>query len=218
VSSVGDILSKMLPGETVLVEYSSVSSPELFLYLLHRWAGRRGTPVVIDDLVDTLPEYINRLDVMGFDVSELLKTPVIKIGGSKDVGAVQGKVEVDKYSLDFKYYDVIYKKMTPGETAFNPVVGLYRLIGPMNYHEVARITRNIASFVGRRSRVAFYFMNREHCSAVGAPVLPMLEEISTSVLLWERENGTHRLSVLKSAAPSIDGISIEVGPNEIREG
>ena len=215
---VGKVLDGLFPGETVLVEYKAYSSPELLLALLQNYSFVRGRNLLVDDVVDTFPEYIMRLKLMGFDVEGLLHASVIKIGGSSEVGNVKGMLDVDKYRLDFKYYDAIYKNLDLGETIINPVLGIYRLFGLFNRRELMRLLRNIAGFVGRGSRVAFYFMNEDAVKELSPEMLPFLEEISSSIFRWGREGINYRLDVLKACDESIIGTSVVMEMGEIREG
>jgi len=215
---IGKILDGLLPGETVLVEYEAYSSPELFLALLQSYSVVRGRDLLVDDIVDTFSEYVTRLMLMGFDVESLLNASVIKIGGSKDVGKLEGSVDVDKYRLDFKYYDMIYKDVAFEDTVINPVLGIYKLFGLFSRHELMRLVRNIASFVGRKSRIAFYFMNEDVVEKLSPEMMPFLEEASSSILRWGREGRNYRLDVLKACDENIMGTSVVMEMGEIREG
>ncbi len=214
---VGKVLDGLKLGETVLVEYEAYSSPELFLAILQNYALERGKPVLIDDIVDTLPEYVERLKLMGVDFQRFTNVSVIKIGGSRESGNVVGHLEVDKYRLDFKYYDNIYKKVASREV-INPVLGVYKLFGLFRKHELLRLARNIASFVGRRSRVAYYFLNVEVVETISPEMLPLLEEASTTILRWGREGRSYRLEVVKACDEDITGSSVVVGVGDIKEG
>jgi len=210
------IVFKLKPGETVMVEYSSVSSPELLLYLLVRRCSSREIPVLIDDISDTFPEYVTRLDLMGLDIEDLLKVPVIKIGGSREFGNVLGRVEVDKYSLDFKYYSEIYEKIVPERVVCNPVLGIHKLFVAMERHEVIRLVRNISTFVGRKSRFALYFINRDVLERRTPELLPLLEESASTILEWESAKGKYRLRAIKAANDELFGSIISLSPKDIR--
>lgn len=215
---IGKILDGLIPGETVLVEYEAYSSPEMFLALLQNYSVLRGRGLLVDDIVDTFSEYLTRLRLMGFDVEPFLSASVVKIGGVRKVGDVKGTLEVDKYRLDFKYYDVIYKNVTFDEAVINPVLGIYKLFGLFSRHELMRVIRNIASFVGRESRIAFYFVNLDVVERLSPEMVPFLEEISSSILRWGREGRNYRLDVLKACDENIIGTSVVMEMREIREG
>ncbi|NJE76460.1 DUF257 family protein [Thermococcus sp. ES12] len=209
------ILLKIRPGETVLVEYSAVSSPELLLYLMCRRCGNVESPVLIDDISDTFSEYVIRLELMGLDTEPLMEIPVIKIGGNREFGNVVGRVEVDKYSLDFKYYGKIYDKVVPEKVVCNPVLGIHKLFVALERQEVIRLVRNISTFVGRKSRFAFYFINRDVMERKNPELLPLLEETASTVLQWEAGKGKYRLRALKAANDEILGSVVSMSFKDI---
>ncbi len=210
------ILFKLRPGETVLVEYESVSSPELLFYLLCQRCMARGVPVLVDDISDTFPEYVVRLELMGLPVEDLLNVPVIKIGGSREFGNVLGRVEVDKYSLDFRYYGEIYERIVPEKVVCNPVLGIYKLFVALERHEVIRLVRNISTFVGRKSRFALYFINRDVIERRTPEILPLLEETASTVLHWEAGKGKYRLKAVKAANDEVLGEVASLSFRDIR--
>ena len=62
------IFSKIRAGETVLVECSSISTPEILQILLHimeKHCRKNSIPMLIDDVADTLSEFITRLELTG---------------------------------------------------------------------------------------------------------------------------------------------------------
>ncbi|WP_148883273.1 DUF257 family protein [Thermococcus aciditolerans] len=213
--AVDSILFGLRPGETVLIEYSAVSSPELLLYLVCRRCRARGTPLLIDDISDAFAESVIRLDLMGLELEGLRNVPVIKIGGSRDIGSVFGRVEVDKYFLDFRYYNEIYKKIVPEEVVFNPVLGIHKLFIALDRHEVIQLIRNISTFVGKKSRVALYFLNLDIMERYSPELLSFFEETASTVLRWDFEGGKYRLRVVKAANSSIMGSTVSLGFRDI---
>lgn len=209
------VLSGLKPGETVLVEHDSVSSPELFLYLLSRWCASAEKPLLIDDFSDTFPEYVARLELMGLDVGPLMEVPVIKIGGRRKFGNVAGRVDLDKYSLDFGYYNRIYRNVVPGELVCNPVLGMHKLFVVLERTALIRLVRNVSTFVGNRSRFALYFINRDVLERVTPELLPLLEEISSTVLMWEANGGEYRLRVVKAANDEILGSTVSLSFKDV---
>ncbi|WP_335755154.1 DUF257 family protein [Thermococcus barossii] len=199
----------------MLVEYSAVSSPELLLYLMCRRCENVESPVLIDDISDTFSEYVIRLELMGLDTEPLMEIPVIKIGGNREFGNVVGRVEVDKYSLDFKYYGKIYDKVVPEKVVCNPVLGIHKLFVALERQEVIRLVRNISTFVGRKSRFAFYFINRDVMERKNPELLPLLEETASTVLQWEAGKGKYRLRALKAANDEILGSVVSMSFKDI---
>lgn len=199
------IISKLKPGETVLIEYEPNSSPEVLLFLLHMYSRKNGMKLLIDDLGDTFPEYLTRLGIMGFQKEELGNANVIKAGGTRSAGNVVGEVELDRYMLDFKYYGKVYNEWRPkGEVLINPVLGMYKLCIMAEPVEAMRLVRNISTFVGNTSRIAFYFMNYRAVGDKHPFIIPLMEEICTTVLKWSRQNGGFELKVIKASGAEIE--------------
>ena len=198
----GFIFSKMRAGETVLIEYPSISSPEILLYVMEKHCKQYDVPMIIDDIADTLPEFLARLELIGLPINEFSDVPVIKIGGHRSGGKVVGKVDIEKYSLDFQYYNPIYERVRPSKMVYNPVLGVYKLllINSMGeYGGSIRLLKNISKYVGNKTRIAFYFINRDVVQSKFPEFLSLFEEIATSVMQWERSGSTYRLKVTKSA-------------------
>lgn len=199
------ILLGIKPGETVLVEYTPISSPEILLYLMITKCMKRGVPVIIDDIADTFSEYITRLKILGVPTEDLLNAPVIKIGGDKNVGKVLGNVEIGRYSLDFVAYSEVYEKVAPKEIVCNPVLGIHKLFVSLDLQDARGLVRNIASFVGNETRFAVYFINCDTLGEKFSEILGLLEETATSVFRWELHKEVYKLSVIKSPNPDILG-------------
>ena len=202
------ILFGIKPGETALVEYTPVSSPEVLLYLMISRCMEKGVPVIIDDIADTFSEYITRLKILGVPTEDLLKVSVIKIGGNKNVGKVMGKVEIRRYSLDLAAYSEVYEKIIPKKLVCNPVLGIHKLFVSLDLQDARRLIRNIGNFVGNETRFAVYFINRETLGERPSEILGLFEEISTSVFRWELYKDVYKLSVVKSPNPNILGSEI----------
>ncbi|WP_175059410.1 DUF257 family protein [Thermococcus sp. 2319x1] len=204
------ILLGIKPGETALVEYTSVSSPELLFYLMVNGCLKRDIPVIIDDIADTFSEYIKRLKITGLPTEDLLKVSVIKIGGNKDVGKVLGKVEIRRYSLDFSVYEEVYEKVVPKKPVCNPVLGIHKLFASLDFQDAMRLVRNIESFVGAETRFAVYFINRESLEERFPEILDLLEESVTSVFTWELHKEIYKFRIVKSPNLSIVGSEISL--------
>ncbi|AFK21915.1 DUF257 family protein [Pyrococcus sp. ST04] len=190
-----EFLSKFKLGETVLVEYSAYSRPELFFYNLVTYSK---LPIVVDDLMDTLREYYIRLKLSGVDTTIINNIKVIKTGGSHKVGDVLGKLDLGKYIMDIGEYTKILEKA--GRPPFlNPVLGLHKLFLLGNVLENMKLLKMVSDYVGNESRVAFYFVNRDAVASHSPPTLAMLEEICTSILSIEGE----RIVVKKSVNEEI---------------
>ncbi len=212
------IFSGLRPGETVLIEYEPASSPELLFYLLFQYCKSKGIDLIVDDIGDTLIEFMTRLKLTGLATPELEKTDVMKIGGYRNIGRLIGAIELDRYTLDFKYYEKIYDKWQAGKgTVFNPVLGMHKIFMMSERNEAIRLVRNISEFVGNTARIAFYFINQKTLQESTPEVLYLLEEISTSILKWERKCESATLRVIKASNHRICGEMAVLSAKDILE-
>ncbi|WP_297515131.1 DUF257 family protein [Thermococcus sp.] len=204
-----EILSLLKPGETVLVEYTQDSPSELLLWLLVGWAKANDRAILIDDVLDTFPEVLARLEVLGFDVSGFEELPVVKIGGSRNVGNVIGTIDVDRHSIDFRYYERIYSKATDG-VMVNPVLGFHKLFMVLTERELFRLIRNVASSVGKRDRIALYLVNSDVIASKSGGFGALFREIATTVLaLYPTERG-YVLGVVKTSRRELLGKEVVI--------
>ncbi|ASJ07608.1 hypothetical protein A3L08_01165 [Thermococcus pacificus] len=207
--AVDSILFGLRSGETVLVEYGSTSSPELLLYLICRRCGDRRRPVLLDDISDSFAEALTRLELVGLNLEGLSNVPVIKIGGNRDVGSVFGRVEVDKHSLDTKYYDRLYFSAAEQELVLNPVLGFHKFFLVIPDRELLRLIRNISTFVGRSGRAAVYLVNRdvvERSQLSGH--YHLFREIATTIVSIEQSGDGYVGGVPKAADDGLRGVRI----------
>lgn len=215
IDDINSILRSFRPGETVLVEHTPASSPELLLYLVVSRALEDKVPVLIDDIADTFSQYVKRLEVKGLNVESLLKVPVIKMGGRIETGNVIGGFDIEKYVRDFNPYWDIFDSHMPEETACNPVLGVYKVISALEEREVRRLIRSIGGETGNKRRFALYFVNEPLLRETVPEALPLLEEMATTIVKWESEGGLYRLRVEKSANPEIEGTSVTIKLQEL---
>ncbi|QDA32115.1 hypothetical protein FH039_11615 [Thermococcus indicus] len=210
VDNVGRILEGLLPGETVLLEYTSYVMPELLLKSFWDFCAEKGIPMIIDDVLDTFGEYLIKLDVGGFDVEGLQGVPVIKIGGSSRTGNVFGIVDVGRHSLDFGYYESIYTRARGDKFVFNPVLGFHKLFLSLSEREVLRLIRNLASFVGHRDRVAVYVVNSDIAGATFPAHLALFRDVATTVMSFDLVETEQVLRVVKSPNPDLRGSAVSI--------
>lgn len=185
---INEFISQLKLGETVLVEHSSYSKPELLFYGIIKESRM---PVVIDDILDTLFEYYNKLKVWGYDLTVFDKVYVIKAGGNEVIGNLLGKLEVGKYVIEAREYTKIIKEVNP--PIITPVLGVHKLILLGNLLENLRLLKEISTYVGNENRVAIYFVNRDVVESHSPAALKLLEEISTSVFQLNEENKIKRM-------------------------
>ncbi|WP_456421557.1 DUF257 family protein [Thermococcus sp.] len=203
------ILSLLRPGETVLVEYTQDSPSELLLWLLVRWARDSGLSILIDDVLDTFPEVLARLEVLGFDVSGFDELPVVKIGGSRNAGRVIGTIDVDRHSIDFRYYEKIYTPVAGGNT-INPVLGFHKLFMILTDRELLRLIRNVAGFVGRKDRIALYLVNSDVIASKPGGFGALFREVATTVLAFYPSESGYTLGVMKTPRKELLGKEVVI--------
>ncbi len=209
IKDVFKLFSHFIPGETVLVEYPSEFPSEVLFSKLLAWAGGRGIPVVVDDVLDTFPQYLSRLEVKSIDVGVISSVPIIKIGGSWKAGNVVGSIDVDKHSLDTRYYERVYTGTTGQKFVLNPVLGFHKFFLTLPGRELLRLIRNVSTFVGRRDRVAVYLINRD---VVGGSSFGgryhLFREVSTTIVSIEHSGDGYVGRVLKAADDGLMGVKI----------
>jgi hypothetical protein len=209
-SNIFDLFSSLRRGETVLVEYPSDFPSELLLWQLFSWAKEKGVPVLVDDVIDTFPQYISRLRVRGEDTGPLESVSVIKIGGSWKAGRLVGTVDVDKHSLDIKYYDRFYQNVREGDFLLNPVLGFHKFFLTLPKRELMRLVFNVSRFVGREDRVAVYLINTDVMDEEARNVYTLFREIATTIVEIGLCEEGYTARVLKSASPGVAGMRFSV--------
>ncbi len=200
---IDNFFSSLKFGETVIIEHSSTAMPEIFFHLLVKFCSERGLPILIDDILDTYPQFVSRMEVLGLPQPE---ARVIKIGGGKlEAGKVVGRIEVDKYSVPLGYYGSMRDKGIKKEEHVNPVFGLHKLIQIFNRREILSLLTTISSFVGDRNRIAVYIINRDFSDQMEPGFIPSFEEIATTVAEWYMDGEDFVLDVIKAANPELLG-------------
>ncbi|ASJ02126.1 hypothetical protein A3L09_01995 [Thermococcus profundus] len=189
-------------GETVIIEYQSTSYPEVLFHLLQNFCSANSMQVLIDDIVDTYPQFVSGMKALGFEPGSAL---VIKIGGGKiEAGTVVERLDVDKYSIPVNHYrNVVGRIPNLREEYINPVLGVHKFPLLLTKRELLSFLATVSTFVGDTSRIAVYFINRDVVDAIEPSFLPMFEEIATTVAEWYRDGSDFVLSVIKAANPEL---------------
>ncbi|ASI99995.1 DUF257 family protein [Thermococcus gorgonarius] len=197
-----EFFQKLKFGETVLIEYDPRSYPELFFGLIVKYAEESGLDTLVDDVLDTYPQFATKLRLMGVDLPE---ARVIKIGGGRFTeGTVVGKLEVDKYSAPLGHYSRV-RDMAIGGTGnhINPVVGIHKLAYVLNQRETLSLLTSLSSFVGDQSRIALYLVNKTVLDHLNPGFLREFEEIATTLAMLDLEGENLSLQVIKAANPEL---------------
>ena len=197
-------------GETVLVEYSSLASPGKGLHHLIRWAKRKGYGVIVDDILDTLYLYKIHMKLVGDDENILDSITVIKEGGKINVGNVIKRFPIEEPSVYEQEYRRIFNSVVRGKV-INPVVGFEKLLFlASSKRDLLSMINITLSFCGNDKRIAFYFVNVNMVKSINPEILPLQEEIATTVIEITKEEIEHRFIALKSVNGGIEGMEIRV--------
>lgn len=218
-STLRDHLMKVVPGETILVEYSPSTWPHIAFYFISKIALENGNYIIIDDILDTLYFYKIQLEMGGFNTDFLddEKVSVIKIGGHRKIGNVVSSIE---FASDFYVHREMYRKsfskvLEGGEFFVDIVLGFERrLLMTKTPYDRFLFLAHRAHYLGNKKRIAVYLVNVELLKECPM-ALSILEETSTSVVRLEEKNGWETINFIKSPVPQLDGRRFKVDMNNI---
>jgi len=213
-----EIVDSVLPGETVLVEYTTSYIPEFLLRFFLDYTAERDIPLLIDDYFDALHTITTNARRIGLTIDlDQDNVYVLKTGGKFDVGNVVAKVQFDPDSRVYlaNYEEAsskAYEKIQP--PVINLVLGMENSFvcvkSPLDaYQMIIRIQK----FTRNKKRKAFYVANEEAMKSLPIKVLGELERISTTVVRLTPSPAGANLKVLKSVNPRLVGMEtvIDVG-------
>ena len=196
------------PGETVLIEYDSLTSPALGFYYAVKWAKIKGYGVVVDDILDTLYIQVSHLKLAGWDIGIVDELKVIKEGGTLKVGNVVARLRLDQYAIRQTQYSRVYEPLISRGSVVNIVLGLDKLLVISDMRENMKTVNSILSYTGDDRRIALYFINKDLLETSCPHFLPLLEEVATTVIRVTKEGGKYVFSVVKSINNKLDGESL----------
>ncbi|ASJ03996.1 DUF257 family protein [Thermococcus barossii] len=205
---VAEIIDSVLPGETVLVKYTTSYIPEFTLKFFIEYSKERGVPLVIDDNFDTLHAIAIHAKTMGLSL-DLDSVYVLKTGGKFDVGNVLAKVPFHPdprvYLKNYEESSIKIFREIPSPMV-NLVLGLENLFlvtrTPLDTY---RIILAMQRFTGDKRRKAFYLVNEGIMESLPVKSLYELERISTTVVRLTPYHTGADVKVLKTINPSLVG-------------
>ncbi|ADT83828.1 DUF257 family protein [Thermococcus barophilus] len=207
----GRIWDSLKFGETVLLEHSATTPTALGLCHLIKWAKGKEYDVLIDDILDSLYLYKMHMKLSGCGDEILDNVRVIKTGGRLEVGKVIERLSIKEPVIQEQEYRRVFGPLLEETKVVNPVVGFEKLLLLTNSkREIITTLNNILSFVGDERRIAFYFINVDVLESITPRVLPLLEEIATTVVRITKDGRSFRFAVVKSINNEIDGMEIKV--------
>ncbi len=205
------VWDSLKPGETVMIEHDSLTPPALGLYHAVMWARKKNYRVVIDDILDTLYLYKVQLELAGFDLNPLEEVEVIKEGGILNVGKVVARLQLKQWAIRQAEYKNVFNPLLEEGRVFNIVLGIEKLFLISDIRENMGIINSILSYTGDKRRIALYFINRD---LMETSILPLLEELATTVIRVTKEQNHYILSIVKSVNNELDGIEIALSPKQ----
>lgn len=199
------------PGETVLIEYSSRSTPFIVFYNLIQWAKNNDFEILIDDILDTLYVYKVQLGLAGIDLDLFNDVMVIKESGRVEVGMIVGRMGIRDSAIYWSEYNKIMEPILERAKGLiiNIVLGVEKLfVLADNKRDILNNINNILSWTGNTKRITFYFINTDLVNTLGVGVLPLLEELASTVINVDKNEGRIRLFITKSINDELDGQEI----------
>ncbi|NJE25381.1 hypothetical protein E3E22_01790 [Thermococcus sp. MV5] len=205
------VLNKLKFGESVLIEYNSLTHPEFWLFLLVQWAKKKGYKIVIDDNIDTLYSFKASLELLGLDTKVLEEALVIKTGGRKKVGNIIGEIPINDVRVESSKYVNFFVSAIGGGNVINPVLGLDRAFYiHSSKEEVMALIRNGILFKGDKRRIAFYFVNIDVLNNIHPAILSWLEELVTTIIRIQQSLKEMRALIVKSINHELNGEEVIV--------
>ena len=200
-----EYLSNISPGESVLIEHTSLSTYALAFYAIgERYGWDR---VLLVDVIDSSLPVIRWLRLSGLSVpADVMR---IKAGGVSNWGRVLLEVDPHKDPGIFlsKFSRKIREVYAQNEYTVTVIMNPERLIPLQNGNRSFMLTlANMASaFIGNPNRVTFYFVNRDMAED---RYRALLEEAFTRVLTF---TGPEELRILKSPNMGEEGTVLKLG-------
>ncbi len=203
-----EIVESILPGETVLVKYTTSYIPEFLLRFFIDYTGEKNIPLIIDDDFDTLYTILAHAKHINLTINlDRDNVHVLKTGGQFEVGNVVAKVPFDPDSRVYlaNYAEASAKVYQRTQSpAINLVLGLEELfLSTTNPLDAYQTVLRIQKFVGNKKRKSFYIINEDVMKNLPIKVLGELERISTTVIRLIPYHTGADLKVLKSVNPHL---------------
>ena len=148
----------------------------------------------------------------GVDATLFDEIKVIKEGGTLNVGHVIERIGVNEAAIRRSNYERVFEPLlSKGEgRIINPVLGIEKLFFLAgSKREVLTTISAILSYTGDERRIALYFVNVDLIKKNAPYILPLLEEIATTVIRVTRENKSFKFSVVKAVNHEIEGIEVK---------
>lgn len=193
-------LRKIQWGEVVLFEYSSHQPVHVMFKKAIEMARTENASLLLIDILDSLLPIKKGLEITGEeDIFEGLD--VIKGGGKVAVGNVIERIDVSSDSV--VYFSRLLSRLSEYYKSHEKTLTLiWNMEGVVNLHSgdlkiLLQLEGIMRSFIGDPRRVAVYFINRD---VAPGELIAITEEIATTVMMVDYEEGTFTLSLKKTPA------------------
>lgn len=208
-----DLWNSLKRGETVLIEHPSDSMSCKGFYSLIQWARNKDYPVVIDDILDTLYIYKINIELADLDSSLLNDALVIKEGGRLEVGNVIGHITLKESAIQWREYEQIARPLF--ESSQKPIINIVLGIDKLfmladSKREIITNINNLLSWIGNKKRIAFYFVNIDLINTTEFGVLPLLEELASTIIKIKKIGNETRAVITKSANEKLNNLEIRL--------
>ncbi|USG99292.1 DUF257 domain-containing protein [Thermococcus argininiproducens] len=194
-------------GETVLLEHDSLTFPYKELAELIMWSKERRYTIVIEDILDTLYTYRSQMELAGMDPNILNDIKVLKTGGRLEVGEVITRFQVSDILSLTKEFEMNYESILSRiEHATVPIVGVDKLfLLAESKMEILALVNTFTRYAGSKRRIAFYFINTAVLMHNLPYVVPLLEELASTVIKIYKDN-EKTFEIIKSTNKRIQKI------------
>ena len=199
-----EYLAKISPGESVLIEHTSLSMHALAFYTIGEKYGWER--ILLIDIIDSSIPIIRWLRLSGMDVPQDVSR--IKVGGVSNWGNVILEVDPHKDPAIFlsKFSRKIREVYSKNEFTVTVITNPERLVPIQNgnRHFILTLSNMASVFIGNPNRTTFYFVSREMSEK---RYLALLEEAFTRVLTF---TGKDELRVMKSPEIEEEGTVLKL--------
>lgn len=212
-ASFEDLWNSLKRGETVLIEHSPDSMSCKGFYSLIQWARNKDYPVVIDDILDTLYIYKVNIELADLDSSLLNDALVIKEGGRLEVGNVIGHITLKESAIQWREYERVARPLfeSSQKPIINIVLGIEKLFMLADSkREIITSINNLLSWIGNKKRIAFYFVNIDLINTTEFGVLPLLEEVASTIIKIKKIGNETRAVITKSVNEKLNDLEIRL--------
>lgn len=212
-ASFEDLWNSLKRGETVLIEHSPDSMSCKGFYSLIQWARNKDYPVVIDDILDTLYIYKVNIELADLDSSLLNDALVIKEGGRLEVGNVIGHITLKESAIQWREYERVARPLfeSSQKPIINIVLGIEKLFMLADSkREIITSINNLLSWIGNKKRIAFYFVDIDLINTTEFGVLPLLEEVASTIIKIKKIGNETRAVITKSVNEKLNDLEIRL--------